>query len=81
MRKFIILAAALVALVVPTAAMAVVAVDATTGYGVVGKGDVQDALGLANDEAMQKLFNRSPMAKRSSSRPATTWCSTTRSTA
>jgi hypothetical protein len=52
MRKFIIAAVALVALVVPTAAVASVAVDAT-GNGVVGKGDVQSALSW-NNEALDK---------------------------
>jgi hypothetical protein len=55
MRKFIILAAALVPLVVPTAAMAVVTVDAS-GYGFVGKGDVQTALGGLTDAQMQAKF-------------------------
>jgi hypothetical protein len=57
MRKLIIIAASLVALAIPTAAMASVAVD-TNGYGVVGKGDVQTALGLGNDAAMQDLFKK-----------------------
>ena len=52
MRKLIITAAALVALAVPTAAFASVAVDGN-GVGFVGKGDVQTALGYANDGAIQ----------------------------
>ena len=44
MTKYIVAIAALVALAVPTAAMASVAVDAN-GVGFVGKGDVQSALG------------------------------------
>jgi hypothetical protein len=55
MRKLIIIAASIAALAIPTAAMATVAVDGT-GTGFVGKGDVQTALGLANDQAMQDLF-------------------------
>jgi hypothetical protein len=55
MKKYIVAIAAIAALAVPTAAMAVVAVD-STGVGTVGKGDVQDALGLTNDAAMQDLF-------------------------
>ena len=57
MRKIIITAAAIAALVVPTAAMASVAVD-TNGFGSVGKGDVQTALNLKNDAAMQDLFQK-----------------------
>jgi len=54
MRKFIILAISLMALAIPTAAMATVAVDGT-GTGFVGKGDVQTALGYGsgNDKAFQ----------------------------
>src|SRR5687767_8742538 len=55
MRKFIILGISIVALIVPTAAIASVAVDAN-GTGFVGKGDVQTALGGIDDAAMQKLF-------------------------
>jgi hypothetical protein len=58
MRKLIITVAALAALaalVVPTAAMADVAVN-DQGVGFVGKGDVQDALDLDNDAAIQTLF-------------------------
>ncbi len=55
MRKLFIIAASIAALAVPTAAMASVAVDGN-GVGFVGKGDVQNALGLANDAAMQDLF-------------------------
>jgi hypothetical protein len=59
MRKLFIIAASIAALAVPTAAMASVAVD-SNGVGTVGKGDVQDALGLANDAAMQDLFKSQP---------------------
>jgi len=52
MRKLIIIAASLAALAIPTAAMASVAVD-SNGNGFVGKGDVQTALGYANDGAFQ----------------------------
>ena len=52
MRKFIIAGMALAMLAVPAAASASVNVD-DSGTGFVGKGDVQDALGLANDAAMQ----------------------------
>jgi hypothetical protein len=54
MRKLIILAASIAALAVPTAAMASVAVDAN-GYGSVGKGDVQTALGGLTDAQMQTM--------------------------
>ena len=54
MRKFII-AARLATLAVPAVASANVNVN-ETGAGFVGKGDVQDALGLDNDAAMQPLF-------------------------
>jgi hypothetical protein len=57
MRKLIIIAASLAALAIPTAAMASVAVDAN-GSGFVGKGDVQTALDLDNDAAMQDLFKK-----------------------
>ena len=50
MRKLIILASSLLALAIPTAAMANVAVE-ENGVGFVGKGDVQNALGLKNDAA------------------------------
>ena len=53
MRKFIILAISLMALAIPTAALASVAVDGN-GVGFVGKGDVQTALGYANDAAIQQ---------------------------
>ncbi len=56
MRKLIILAASVIALAVPTAALASVAVDAN-GVGSVGKGDVQSALGL-NDAGVQDLFKK-----------------------
>ena len=55
MRKLIITGAALVALAVPAVASASVNVD-DAGNGFVGKGDVQTALGLANDAAMQALY-------------------------
>jgi hypothetical protein len=55
MRKLIIIAASVAALAIPTAAMASVAVD-TNGSGFVGKGDVQTALSLKNDTAMQDLY-------------------------
>jgi parvulin-like peptidyl-prolyl isomerase len=54
MRKLFIIAASLLALAIPTAAMANVAVD--NGVGFVGKGDVQTALGLKNDAEMQDVF-------------------------
>ena len=57
MRKFIITAASLLALAVPAAGLASVAVDAN-GVGFVGKGDVQTALNLKNDAAMQDLFKK-----------------------
>ena len=47
MRKLIIIAASLAALAIPAAAMATVGVDAN-GTGLVGKGDVQTALGWNN---------------------------------
>ena len=59
MRKITLALAAftviLATLGLASSANATVAVD-TTGTGFVGKGDVQDALGLANDQAMQSLF-------------------------
>lgn len=53
MRKFIITAAASAALAVPTAAMATVTYDGASGTTSIGKGDVQSALGYANDAAFQ----------------------------
>jgi hypothetical protein len=50
--KYIGVAGALVALAVPSIASANVAVDAN-GVGSIGKGDVQNALGYANDAAFQ----------------------------
>jgi hypothetical protein len=50
--KFIVVAGALAALAVPSVASANVAVD--NGVGFVGKGDVQTALGYANDAAIQQ---------------------------
>ena len=44
-------------LVIPTAAIASVAVDAN-GVGSIGKGDVQTALNLKNDAAIQDLFKK-----------------------
>ena len=52
MRKLFIIAASIAALAIPTAAFASVSVDAS-GNGFVGKGDVQTALGYANDAAFQ----------------------------
>jgi hypothetical protein len=52
MRKLIITVASLLALAIPTAAMASVAVE--NGVGFVGKGDVQTALGYHNDAAIQQ---------------------------
>ena len=46
MRKFIILASSLLALAIPAAGIASVAVENGVGY--VGKGDVQTALGWNN---------------------------------
>jgi hypothetical protein len=57
MKKFIITGAALVALAVPAVASASVSVN-DQGAGFVGKGDVQAALGLANDAATQDLFKK-----------------------
>jgi hypothetical protein len=53
--KLIVVAGALAALAVPSVASANVAVD-DQGVGFVGKGDVQNALGLANDQAIQHVF-------------------------
>jgi hypothetical protein len=58
MRKLFIIAAAIAALAIPTAAMATVAVDGT-GTGFVGKGDVQTALGYANNNAFTDADARS----------------------
>ena len=58
MRKLIIIAASLLALAIPTAAMASVAVDGN-GVGFVGKGDVQTALGYANNNAFTDADARS----------------------
>ena len=52
MRKLLIIAASLAALAIPTVALANVAVE--NGVGFVGKGDVQTALGYANDAAIQQ---------------------------
>ena len=57
MRKFIVFAASIAALAIPTAAMATVAVD--NGVGFVGKGDVQNALGYANNNAFTDADARS----------------------
>jgi hypothetical protein len=56
MKKFLFTGMAIAMLAVPAAASASVNVDATSGVGFVGKGDVQDALNLANDQAMQAQF-------------------------
>ena len=61
MRKLIITAASIATVAIPTAAMASVAVD-STGTGFVGKGDVQNALGLANDAAMQDQYKNGVIA-------------------
>jgi hypothetical protein len=55
MRKFIIVAASIAALAVPTAAMASVAVD--NGVGFVGKGDVQYALKWNNSDFDKNVDN------------------------
>jgi hypothetical protein len=55
--KLAIASIAALALAVPAAANASVSVD-DAGAGFVGKGDVQTALGLANDAAMQDLFKK-----------------------
>ena len=55
MRKLIITGMAVAMLAIPAAASANVAVD-DSSVGIVGKGDVQGALGLANDAAIQQLF-------------------------
>ncbi len=52
MRKIIITVASLLALAVPTAALASVTLDPATGKGFVGKGDVQTPFGW-NDAALQ----------------------------
>ena len=52
MRKLIILAVSLMALAVPAAG--ITSVSVTDGIGFVGKGDVQTALGYANDAAIQQ---------------------------
>jgi hypothetical protein len=57
MRRLIILAGSLMALAIPTAAIASVSVN-DQGVGFVGKGDVQTALGLDNDAAMQDKFKK-----------------------
>jgi len=57
MRKFILglMATAAIAAPIAMATSADASVNVTNGSGFVGKGDVQDALGLANDAAMQNL--------------------------
>jgi len=55
MRKFIIAAASLLALAIPAAGIASVAVE--NGVGFVGKGDVQTALGYKNDAAIQQAVS------------------------
>jgi hypothetical protein len=50
--KYIVAAGAIAALAVPSVASATVSVDAN-GFGSIGKGDVQTALGYANDAAFQ----------------------------
>ena len=65
MRKLIIIAASIAALAIPTAAMASVAVDGN-GVGFVGKGDVQTALGYANDAAFQKDASKTTFTAASS---------------
>jgi len=57
MRKLFIITAAIAALAIPTAAMATVAVENGTGF--VGKGDVQTALGYANNNAFTDADARS----------------------
>ena len=62
MRKLIIAGMALAMLALPAAASANVAVDNGVGY--VGKGDVQNALSLKNDTALQDKFkSRRPTAR------------------
>ena len=56
-RSIIVAAVAATTLIAPAAASASVNVDAN-GAGTVGKGDVQMALGLKNDAAMQDLFKQ-----------------------
>ena len=57
MRKLIITAGAAVALALAVTGTASASVNVTDqGTGFVGKGDVQNALGLANDAAMQAKF-------------------------
>jgi hypothetical protein len=56
MKKYIVAIAALVALAVPTAALASVAVDAN-GNGYVGKGDVQSALKWNNGDFDKNVAN------------------------
>ena len=57
MKKFILVAAMVATLAVPAAASASVNVN-DNGAGTVGKGDVQTALSLKNDAAMQDLFKK-----------------------
>ena len=56
MKKYIVAIAALVALAVPTAALASVAVDAN-GVGYIGKGDVQSALKWNNGDFDKNVAN------------------------
>jgi hypothetical protein len=58
MRRITMIAVLAAIAILSTAAVASasVAFDGTTATGFVGKGDVQNALGLANDGAMQDLF-------------------------
>jgi hypothetical protein len=65
MRKLMIIAASIAALAIPTAAMASVTVDGN-GNGFVGKGDVQTALGYANDAAFQKDASKATFTAASS---------------
>jgi hypothetical protein len=60
-RKIITGVIAVAMLAVPTVANAAVAVS-PDGTGFVGKGDVQNALGLANDAEMQAKFKSDPDA-------------------
>ncbi len=56
MKKFILAAAVVATLAVPSVASA--SVNVTENVGTVGKGDVQNALSLQNDAAMQDLFKK-----------------------
>ena len=70
MKKFIIAGMAVAMLAIPAAASANVAVENGVGY--VGKGDVQNALGLKNERPLQDLFARVASSSRRARRPLAT---------